>query len=85
MQEGADILGNALRDYLNGEEVLPIKVYSDIAEPDEGDVQTGIRRPGIQGAVIIQGRVTEVLDSARLIQTVVSDFFLDSPEKLQIA
>jgi len=35
MQEGADILGNALRDYLNGEEVLPIKVYSDIAEPDE--------------------------------------------------
>lgn len=46
MQPGADIIGNALRDYLNGEEVAPIKVYSDIAEPDELEVSYFFRDLG---------------------------------------
>jgi len=34
MKEGADIIGNALKDYMAGDLNATIRVYSDIAEPD---------------------------------------------------
>ncbi len=34
MKPGADIIGNALQDYMAGEQDATIRVYSDIADPD---------------------------------------------------
>src|SRR5687768_2307040 len=34
MKEGADIIGNAMQDYMAGDLEATIRVYSDIAEPD---------------------------------------------------
>jgi chemotaxis signal transduction protein len=51
---------------------LVVHAISDIVEPNQ-PLNTGVNRPGVSGCVVVQGKVTEVLDLSKAAQFVSAD------------